>query len=425
LGSSHNDSFGDFLLQVYFSRVHVGTFIDGGRRGNPASKGLGANLARTLAVGVNLALLLALALSASHVANRDLSLLGRADLGLVVASSGLHVAGIFSAGVSVVAGQGSEDAVSSEAGSGGALVGGLALFLDNASNSLDEAGDGAALGDAGRADGLSEEAISGLVVALEAVSVSVLHLAGLLSGDASSLGIAEAGAAEIGGGLADDLLLDDALLGVAGSLDALVVSVVHADGLVDALSGLDVAPISGAEVIIVAVHGLVDASAGILVARVLSAGVEVVASLGNVLALSSDGIADILGAGISVIAGLAGAEHASSSGLVTSGGSALVVGVAGEAGEHASLDGVAGIDGALNSVIADHLSLDNLSGSGVASVGVALVVSIHLGDIELGQVDASGDGIAGVSGAGVVVIASSDGVDAVSILIAGINGARS
>jgi hypothetical protein len=377
-----------------------------------------------LAVGINHTLLLGHALSGSDVANGDLSLIGDANLGFVDAPSGFHVARVVSASVVVVTGNGGKDATSSKAGSGGAFVGSLALLLNNASDSLDKGGDGTVGGEAGRTVGRGEDAVSGPVVAFEGVSVSVLYVAGLGPGHAAALRITEAGAAKIRGGWALNSDLNDSSLRIARSGDASVESQWDGrKGLVDAFSGGEVAPISGAQVVIVAIAHDVHASSGVLVAAVVSARIEIIAVLGNVTALSSLAIAAVNGASISVIAGSASAEHASSGSLVTGGGCAFIIGVAGEGSEHAASHRVAGVDGALDSVVAEDSSLHHLSGDAVASEGVAFVSDVHLGNIKSGFVDASLGDIARIISASIVVVTVSGGVDASSILVARINGA--
>jgi len=326
----------------------------------------------------------------------------------VDASSRLQVAAVHSADVSVVAVLLAHLAVALLAGGGGAVVWSHAQWSVDASLVSDVVVHGA--GVVVVAVGDDQLALVVVGVALVVVAAVVLALDFLV--DAPAVWAAVAGVARRWRG-AHNRNLHHSSLAVAFCTLALVAfcSCNELGGNVgdDALAGLGVAELLGADVVVLADFGLVDALARRLAAVVLRACVAVVAVDWHVDAGACLSLAVVDSAWVSIVTVYL-LNNAFSSLLAAVGREALVLALADLDGELAALLWAASIDGAGVLVVADNRNLLELSRVGVANVVVALVGPLESLDVVLGESDASFLGVADVLGA-LVVVSAADGCE--------------
>ena len=269
----------------------------------------------------------------------------------------------------------------------------------------------------GRFAGVAEEgAVAGVAIFLGDAILVAVAAAGVLTGDALAglagivlgAGVAIAAGIAVGGdvlaallgGLADVLGARLAVVAVdrgvqrqtnafatgarvlVGALVA-VIADTHLGRLVLA-TGLRVAAVGGARVVVVAVDGF--AQAALLVADLVGgAEIGVIAGRAHLVAVQALAILDAALADNALVAAVAGLRRASDAGAIFAGvgrGAGVVVGVAGSAaggGENAALGVVAGIGGAGVAVVA-------------GLVGARLAEAV-LADIAFGA-----DGVVGIAG---------------------------
>jgi len=239
------------------------------------------------------------------------------------------------------------------------------------------------------------------------------------------LRITEANAATICGWWADDIGLNDSFERIAHFVDALVLDIVgDVNVSVDTFSSLCVARVSSAQVVVITVGWSVYTSSGISVARVHCARIQIITRFWQVLAESSGRNADVNGTGVAIIARFFRESDTSSQSLIAFGRSALVGLIAVKRSMHTSNLWVASVNSALNSIIANNRSLDELTRKAIASVSVAFVIAIHFGEIKLWHVLATSGNIARIICATVVIITADGNVSACfGINIASVKGA--
>jgi hypothetical protein len=238
------------------------------------------------------------------------------------------------------------------------------------------------------------------------------------------LRITEANAATICGWWADNIGLNDSFERIAHFIYALVLEIVgDVNRCVDTFSSLDVARVSSAQVVVITVDRSVDTSSGISVARVHCARIQIITQFWQVLAESSGRNTNVNSTGVTIIARFFRESDTSSNCLIASGRSAFVGLVAVKRSEHTSSLWVASVNSALNSIIANSRSLDELTRKTIASVSVAFVIAIHFSEIKLRHVLATSGNIARINCARIVVIAADGDVFACfGINIASVKG---
>ena len=378
--------------------------LRGGVSASKRSAGVGGGRVVVVTILVAFTRLPDVAISGLRVAGGNLSSSARAVERSVHTVSGLEIATVGGAHVSVVAVLLAHAAVSVLAAGGGAMVRSNAEWSVHASLVLDVVVDSAGVVIVTVRD--HKLALVVVWVALVLVASVILTLDLLI--DAPTVWVAASSVAR-GWRRADDWSLHHSLESITLSLLALV-ALDCSDELStnvnnDALSGLGVAVLFGANVVVSANLGLMDALSSGLAATVLSASVSVVAAHCLVVALSGLAVTSVDGAWVAIVTVYL-VHNALSSLLAAVGREALVLSLALFDGEHASLLLAAGIDGARVLIVAHHWSLLELSAVGVAHIVVASVAALERLDVVLGIVDTSLLWMAGVLGARVVISAA-------------------
>jgi hypothetical protein len=236
-----------------------------------------------------------------------------------------QVTRVISASVVVVTVKRRKVACSCEANSGSALVWSLAFWSSDASNSCDVIADITRGRNTRWADQLYNNTVTSIVVALEGFSNWGFDVAGLWSSDATSLRITVAGAATICGWWTDNAGLNDSFERITYFVDALVLEIVgDVNRSVDTFSGLDVAGVCSAQVVVVTVDRSVDTSSGISVAWVHRARIQIITQFWQVLTESSGRYTYVNGTCITIIARFLRESDTSSHCLIAFGRSAFV-----------------------------------------------------------------------------------------------------